>query len=120
MRDPNHSGQDPALRIDLFINLKTHKYTWQAQPIVLHFEEGGYSPECGGQPRMMTAMDLGAASVTSLELPTDTEVLCGKATFDLPGGDTVTKIDWYFYPDDGKPRQAPQCPAVLNPGGNSD
>jgi hypothetical protein len=114
--DPNHSGENPSLRIDLFINLDSHTYDWQPQPVIVHFESGGYSPECGGPPRMMTAMDLGAVPLSGLDLPTDSDVLCGKATLEVPDGDSVTKVDWYFYPDDGKPRQAPVCPAVLNPG----
>jgi hypothetical protein len=117
-RQPNHSGQDTAVRIDLFINLKNHTYSWQAQPIKIHFEEGGYSPACGGAPRAMTAMDIGMASVGSLPLPTDSDVLCGKATFSDPG-DFTANVDWYFYPDDGKKRDAPVCPAAVNPTGGT-
>jgi hypothetical protein len=117
-RQPNHSGHDSAVRIDLSINLKNHTYSWQAQPIKIHFEEGGYSPDCGGAPRAMTAMDIGMASVGSLPLPTDTDVLCGKASFSNPG-DFTANVDWYFYPDDGKPRQAPVCPAAVNPTGGT-
>lgn len=115
---PNHSGQDSAVRIDLFINLKNHTYSWNAQPIKIHFEEGGSSPECGGTPRAMTTRDVGMAAVGSLRLPTGTDVLCGKATFSDPG-DFTAHVDWYFYPDDGKRRQAPVCPAAVNPTGGT-
>ena len=109
--DPNHSGHDPAVRIDLFINMKKQTYSWNVQPIKIHFEAGGYSPECGGYPRAMITQDLGIVSVGNLPLPKDSDILCGKAMFK---GEDVRDIDWYFYPDDGKPRQPPVCPAVQN------
>lgn len=66
----------------------------------------------------MTAREIGSAGVGNLPLPTGTDVLCGKATFTDPG-DFTAHVDWYFYPNDGRPRGVPKCPAAVNPTGGT-
>ncbi|MGO8976003.1 MAG: hypothetical protein ACLQJ0_28620 [Steroidobacteraceae bacterium] len=110
--DPNRSGENKALRIQLYLDLKHHNYGFQGEPIAVQYMVGGYSPDCGGSGRIMTAQLIGQISLITVDLPTDTDVLCGKETIQTPKGEVTETIDWYFYPDDGEPRQAPVCPEV--------
>jgi hypothetical protein len=107
---PNFSGENKTLRIQLYIDQKHHNYGFQGEPIAVPYM---MATDCAGSGKIMTAIDIGQISLITVDLPTTTDVLCGKETIQTTKGEVAQTIDWYFYPDDGKPRQAPVCPEVV-------
>ncbi len=102
----------------LIFDLKRRTYGWVADSMPLPYEEGGYSPRCGGFPMKMGAWEVGGAEVGNLPLPSTTDVLCGKAIWTIFDKITTT-VSWRFYPKGGNPGQASVCPTFVNPGGGT-
>ena len=111
---PNHVAHSTKIHIVLGINTKSHTYWWNANPILIHFLEGGYSPDCGGFPKKMTVDDIGGGAIGMIPLPSVGNVLCGTAKFTDPGDFTST-MDWRFFPSGSAPPTFSPCPAVRNP-----
>jgi hypothetical protein len=117
----NLSGHAANVGMVLRINTTDKSYEWNAQPLKLSFQIGGYTPECGSPngPKHMTVADYGMASVGNLRLPTTTEILCGKTVFSDPG-DFTAYVNWHFYPKDVSPNiGAPLCPSFKNTSGGT-
>jgi hypothetical protein len=118
---PNLTGHAANVGIVLHINTADNTYDWNAQPLKLSFQIGGYTPECGSPngPKHMTVADYGMASVGNLRLPSTSVALCGKTVFTDPG-DFTAYVNWYFYPKDVNPKNiAPACPSVKNATGGT-
>ncbi len=109
--NPNHRAQKSGVPIQLILNLQNRTYEWDAQPVAIHFMQGGYSPNCGGSKAALTSSDIGMATVGNVPIPTTTQMLCGKAVF-TDSGDFTAYVDWIFYPTGSKIPPAPQCPGV--------
>lgn len=117
---PTHVVSNRTARIFISLDLKRRIYSWQAEPITIHYEERGYSKICDEYPTHLTVGYLGSAEAGNLPLPTTTDVLCGTKTLSVPDESGYTaRISWSFIPKGGKPGPL-VCPSFAGHNGGTD